>query len=620
MNVGNKSEIWEHYRKVGKDKACCDHCNKMLSCKGSSTSNLHNHLKAVHKIIIKKKTETQETPGPSSGVYPQKQASMFNFVKKSNLEDIIAKLAAMDGLSINSITTSSFIRESLQQRGYSLPKNNSRVMDLIYTFYDNAKREIINELDCIKKNGKKFSITLDEWTSKRNRRYLNINVHHFAEDFNLGLVPIAGSCDAKKTLELVSQRLHIFNLDLATDIVAATNDGAAVMKKFGHLSLIINQLCYSHAIHLAVTDVLYKNKEIAETDVYVTSEESEDDVECEDDYGDDFLNSLDLDNDCEFPMLSDNYKQSISQIRKICKFFRKSPVRDSIFQNYVKQEKGKELSLILDCQTRWNSLEAMIERFITLKDCVVLTLKDIGASHMWNEAEYPKIVELLKVLGPVRLAAEALGRRDANLLTSEGIFEFLLNELKNLKTEISIKLLNALEVRIQERRHVELVTLLLYLQNPQNISTKKSSVFPLASKLNIIKLSGKILSRIYPNSCMETDSDDEYIGDGGTINQGNALKNAMEQSIHRVLEEPEEISNPKTLKAEFSVFEATNVRSKNLDLLFDALKTIKPSSVASERVFSISGNLVSKTRTRLSHRSVDTLCFLKSYFLKKSTK
>jgi hypothetical protein len=131
-------------------------------------------------------------------------------------------------------------------------------------------------------------------------------------------------------------------------------------------------------------------------------------------------------------------------------------------------------------------LEAMIERFITLKECVVSALNDIGASHMWNEAYYPKIIELFIVLGPVRLAAEALGRRDANLLKSEGTFEFPLNELKNLKTEISSKSLNALEVQIQERRQVELVTLLIYLQNPQNMSTKKYNVFPLASKLDII--------------------------------------------------------------------------------------------------------------------------------------
>ena len=125
---------------------------------------------------------------------------------------------------------------------------------------------------------------------------------------------------------------------------------------------------------------------------------------------------------------------------------------------------------------------------------------------------------------------------------------------------------------------------------------------------------------MYPNSCMETDSDDEYFGGGETINQDSSVKEAMEKSIHRFLEEPEEIiSNPKTLKAEFSVFEATNKITKNLDILFDALKMIKPSSVASERVFSISGNSVYKIRTRLSHRLVDILCFLKSYFLEKKT-
>ena len=239
---------------------------------------------------------------------------------------------------------------------------------------------------------------------------------------------------------------------------------------------------------------------------------------------------------------------------------------------------------------------------------------------MWNEAQYPKLLEIHKVLRPIRLAAVGLGRRDANLLTSEGIFEFLLNELKNLNTEISLKLLYALEERIQERRQVELATLLLYLQNPQNISSsaKKSSVLSLASKTEIIKLSGKILSRIFPNSYAETDSDEEQIEE--TTYQSNAfLKEVMEKSIHKFLEDPEQKhTNPKTLKAEFSLFEATNKRTKNLDLLFDALKTIKPSSVASERVFSISGNIVSKIRTRLSHRSVDILCFLKSYFLRRN--
>ena len=85
------------------------------------------------------------------------------------------------------------------------------------------------------------------------------------------------------------------------------------------------------------------------------------------------------------PILSDSYRQPVSQIRNISKISRKSPGRDSILQNCIKQDKGKELSLILDGKTRCNSLEAMTEGFITLKKCVVVALNDIGAFHMCNE-------------------------------------------------------------------------------------------------------------------------------------------------------------------------------------------------------------------------------------------
>ena len=134
----------------------------------------------------------------------------------------------------------------------------------------------------------------------------------------------------------------------------------------------------------------------------------------------------------------------------------------------------------------------MVGRFLAVKECVVFALNDLGSSYMWNEAQYPILLE------PIRLAVEGLERPDATLLTSEGIFSFLLNELKNIKSKLSLNLLKALEERIQERRQVELASLLLFLQNPENISgpAKKSSILPLASKTDIIKLSEKF-SKFY---------------------------------------------------------------------------------------------------------------------------
>ena len=51
--------------------------------------------------------------------------------------------------------------------------------------------------------------------------------------------------------------------------------------------------------------------------------------------------------------------------------FRRSPVKNYIPQKYVNEEKRIELSLLLDCKTRWNSLIATIERFILLKSLLV---------------------------------------------------------------------------------------------------------------------------------------------------------------------------------------------------------------------------------------------------------
>ena len=99
---------------------------------------------------------SKEDTVPSS--FLKEKTNILNFmqVKRSSLQEILSKLAVINGFSINSITKSSFIQESLQQRGYSLPKKNSRVMDLIHAFYVKAKLETITELDSIKMSGKKF--------------------------------------------------------------------------------------------------------------------------------------------------------------------------------------------------------------------------------------------------------------------------------------------------------------------------------------------------------------------------------------------------------------------------------------------------------------------------------
>ena len=77
---------------------------------------------------------------------------------------------------------------------------------------------------------------------------------------------------------------------------------------------------------------------------------------------------------------------------------------------------------------------------------------------------------------------------------------------------------------------------------------------------------------------------------------------------------PMKENKDKHLAKEFDLFDATGQRTTNIDLLLEALKSIPPTSVESDRSLSAAGLFVTKLRTRLSDGSVDQLCLLKSHY------
>lgn len=68
------------------------------------------------------------------------------------------------------------------------------------------------------------------------------------------------------------------------------------------------------------------------------------------------------------------------------------------------------------------------------------------------------------------------------------------------------------------------------------------------------------------------------------------------------------------IRTEMAVFEANGTRGRSLQLVYGYLLSIPPSSVEAERAFSAAGILCTKVRSRLSDKSLDMLCFLRSYY------
>ena len=94
---------------------------------------------------------------------------------------------------------------------------------------------------------------------------------------------------------------------------------------------------------------------------------------------------------------------------------------------------------------------------------------------------------------------------------------------------------------------------------------------------------------------------------------------SLQEKLQRAIDESNQeniSSNSKTmtLSPDFRMLDATGSRTANLDKLYKALVTIKPTSVESERAFSIGGNFCTKVRNRMAPSTLSALVSLKSYF------
>lgn len=127
-------------------------------------------------------------------------------------------MLAESNMSFNQIAQTKFIRESLAAKypDRIIPKDHRCVSNMMLTFYELVEAETNERIRKLKREGIKFSATIDEWTSSANCRYMNINLHYkVSEDgktahINLGLMKIKEKCPANVMVRLVSNSISFF--------------------------------------------------------------------------------------------------------------------------------------------------------------------------------------------------------------------------------------------------------------------------------------------------------------------------------------------------------------------------------------------------------------------------
>lgn len=259
-----ETSVWYYFLrgKQNRGTAKCTKCFKVIKCEGSSTTGMKKHLKSMHDINLDKRTATLDVSNeqPSTSSSNVKKSTIIQyFSRTSPLDAVIARMAAKDNISFNAICNSEDIRQGLLARGFNdIPKTHQGIKVKVESYYNFVFEEYRKQFHALQAQNQKVSLSFDEWTSIRNRRYMNVNVHDSKHVWNLGLTRIQGSMNAEKCIKLLEKKLLEFGLSLSRDILALMTDGALLMKKVGRLTPADHQICLAHGIHLAVTSVLYQ--------------------------------------------------------------------------------------------------------------------------------------------------------------------------------------------------------------------------------------------------------------------------------------------------------------------------------------------------------------------------
>nr|CAI5846274.1 unnamed protein product [Callosobruchus analis]CAI5870182.1 unnamed protein product [Callosobruchus analis] len=644
--ANDRTSVWFYFLQgVTGETAKCKNkkCNRVLKTKGGSTKGLHTHLSSVHKTSLSLASTSTASDTASRNPCPvpvKKQRKIHEFADLKcdySLDAMLARMTALDGIPFRLFISSQDLRRCLKAMGHhDLPNSASTIKSQVMLYSNKVKDSIVSDIEKQKSDGKRFSLTFDEWTALSNKRFLNINVHGEGNVFwNTGLMRIYGSMPAFKCVELLEKRLAEYNLSLRSDIVAITTDGASVMKSVGNLISPYQQLCFAHGIQLAVIDVLYNPTR--QSSPVETGMDEDDGIEFPDeeaqeimaflpnDTGDvDETESLDLN-------LTTNYNINtvIAKVRKVVRMFRKSPVSNHTLQTYVAAKHHKEMVLILDTKTRWSSLLDMLERFSLLKDCIQKSLIDTSNSSSITDEDFKTIDVVIDVLRPIKLAVEALCQRDANLITADITLKFLLEQLNSLDNALSKDMSEALKIRILQRRNPDLSGTLRYLHNPK-YDTDGDDIFLIPDPPKIRKNIRSLLKRLSETPQSQSDSNiftvDDYEDDSFS-ESGNrkSLKELLQDKINETMnpqspdQAGQEATRPATkdiIKREQNLFEKGGARGANLQKAYEHLLTIVPTSVESERAFSAAGILCTKFRTRLNDNTLDRLSMLRAFLRK----
>ena len=227
----------------------------------------------------------------------------------------------------------------------------------------------------------------------------------------------------------------------------------------------------------------------------------------------------------------------------------------------------------------------------------------------------------MNCLDIIEVGAKKLCQRNIELVEADIICDYMLKSLHEESSDIGNQLYESLKKRILQRRNMNMYGLARYLNLAIGVnyeSITKESLLPYPKKKDLAKIAKELYFRLYP------DTEDSEESDVEELPKEPPIKRSHKEELDELLAKHKEPKNLKAiqpilslLQKEMALYDASRCQEMpdKLQKLKNALATVSPTSVETERAFSAAGLFVTKLRTTLNDKTINNLCFLRAHLL-----
>lgn len=618
-----RSLIWDYFDSCDKNEASCKTCSKRFKTPTGTTTCLKTHLKNAHLKQYndfnnkKEEQEALKNPNPAStsakacptntiqDAFEKGKMLASNSPRAKQITRKIGLMICKDYQPYSIVEDEGFrdLINELEPR-YQIPDRTHFSRTVVPNLREEIKAAIAKSIAADMEAGvQSVSYTTDGWTSRSCESYLSLTCHYMRHDFTIASYVLATSYFPKShTADNLREKLeHLeaeWNIPSTIPIYTVTDNArnivAAIQQsKWEGIS------CFAHTLQLAIKDA---KKETSG-----------------------------LNNVC-------------TKGRAIVGHFRKSSTARAKLLSYQIRCGAKANKLIQDVETRWNSEYDMLERLVEQRQPLTFYMSgeaDAETIESMSSADWKLASGYVTVLKPLKDATTQLSGQAYPTLPMVipilfGIHAELKKFIGTSETGTGImlarNLIAALSSRFPNLLKDERNYVCAMLLDPR-FKAVLLSPSEKDSAIAYVKEALVMPTQITDNEFIDSHSSvASPVSTGSTSEQGSdsthfSLWNAFEELARTP--EPQ-AKEPDNLTTEITQYLNENIIPRSLNplqwwrensarypkvsLAAKRFLCIPATQVASEQLFSKTGNIVSARRECLSPEHVEQLVFVKSNY------